>query len=215
MCLHLAIDFDNRNCKLAFDIAAQELGAAPILSVEDVVGEDNPDPLSIMTYVSQLYHGLAPHTGRVGAVHSLIFCREGDKPIERDNPFREEMLEWVKKKEMNDLSVKNCQMKPENINMRSSGKSSIINEISRAQNVTKYHSEHTAKPTKSIQCPNYPKPYQPIAITNPTSILFRTSKHLQTLRRERNVANNPLNIKKSNLLSVFNLAVAATPTSRI
>ena len=53
--------------------------------MEDVVGEDNPDPLSIMTYVSQLYHGLAPHRGRVGAVHSLMFCRERDKPIERDN----------------------------------------------------------------------------------------------------------------------------------
>jgi len=191
----------SRNCKLAFDIAAKELDTAPILAVEDVVGEDNPDPLSIMTYVSQLYHGLAPHRGRVGAVHSLMFCRERDKPIERDNPFREEMLEWMKKKDKSVLNVKRCQMRKEIINIKSNREGSIINEIARSIDVRKCHSKHAAKQSHSLQCQSYPRPYQPIAITNPTSILSETSKHLQTLRRERNVLSNPPNNKKSNLLS--------------
>ena len=32
----------------------------PLLDVDDIVEYENPDPLSIMTYVSQLYHVLLP-----------------------------------------------------------------------------------------------------------------------------------------------------------
>ena len=44
--------FKFRNCQLAFDTAERELNVPPLLDVEDMVEHDNPDPLSIMTYVS-------------------------------------------------------------------------------------------------------------------------------------------------------------------
>ena len=74
-----------RNCKLAFDIVEKELNVAAILSVSDIVEYDNPDPLSILTYVSQLYHSLSPistqDSRKVGAMHSLVYCGEVGRTV--------------------------------------------------------------------------------------------------------------------------------------
>ena len=58
-----------------------------ILDVNDIVEYDNPDPLSILTYVSQLYHSLSPictqdNKKKVGAVHSIMYCGEVGVPVE-------------------------------------------------------------------------------------------------------------------------------------
>ena len=77
----------------------------PLLDVDDIVEYDNADPLSIMTYVSQLYHVLPPFKNQknrknIGDVQSLIYCSGGDKPVGRENPFRKEMLKWKKETEI-------------------------------------------------------------------------------------------------------------------
>ena len=49
-----------RNCELAFTTAFEELSIPSLLDPDDVVNYEHPDPLSIMTYVSQYYHALTP-----------------------------------------------------------------------------------------------------------------------------------------------------------
>ena len=45
-----------RNCELAFTTASDRLGIPALLDPEDIVMFEAPDPLSIMTYVSTVYH---------------------------------------------------------------------------------------------------------------------------------------------------------------
>ena len=101
-------------------MAEEELGVAALLEVEDVVRAGQPDQLSVITYLAQLYHrlqGEGQQGGvrtrrkggrRKGAIQSLMSVQArrpvswhgGDvgrlpaTPVERDNPFtgsREEL----------------------------------------------------------------------------------------------------------------------------
>ena len=92
-------------------MAEEELGVAALLDVEDLVRQ--PDQLSVITYLAQLYHRLQGEEGeegevrrsrrkvgrRKGAIQSLMSC-QGSRPVswhggelspgetlERDNPF--------------------------------------------------------------------------------------------------------------------------------
>ena len=55
-----------RNCELAFQTASEKLGIPALLDPEDIVGFEDPDPLSIMTYLSLMYHAFTsgPASGR-------------------------------------------------------------------------------------------------------------------------------------------------------
>ena len=55
-----------RNCELAFQTASEKLGIPALLESEDIVGFEDPDPLSIMTYLSLVYHAFTsgPASGR-------------------------------------------------------------------------------------------------------------------------------------------------------
>merc|ERR1711892_458793 len=159
-----------------------------------------------MTYVSQLYHKLSPlsiknHRRKMGAVHSLMYCREGSIPIERENPFRKEMLEWVKKKEKHNLTEESNDINCETIKVNKVIQGSVLDEILRSR--LKRHSNSKQKPMQSNidRCSIYPKPYQSIAVRNTTSILSQTSNYLQTLRTERTEKDNPYINKKYNFLS--------------
>ena len=99
----------SRNCSLAFRVAEEELGVTALLEVEDVVRAGQPDQLSVITYLAQLYHRLQGGEVRTrrkagrrkGAIQSLMSCQAsrpvswhgGDlsrlpaTPVERDNPF--------------------------------------------------------------------------------------------------------------------------------
>ena len=55
-----------RNCELSFQTASEKLGIPALLDPEDIVGFEDPDPLSIMTYLSLVYHAFTsgPASGR-------------------------------------------------------------------------------------------------------------------------------------------------------
>ena len=55
-----------RNCELAFTTASEKLGIPALLEAEDIVRFEDPDPLSIMTYLSLVYHAFTsgPASGR-------------------------------------------------------------------------------------------------------------------------------------------------------
>jgi len=47
------------NCQLAFDVAESKLKISKLLDAEDVADIPKPEPLSMITYVSQFYHAFS------------------------------------------------------------------------------------------------------------------------------------------------------------
>lgn len=43
------------NTRLGFDVAEQEFGIPPLMSVEEMSSAGDPDPLSMVMYLSQFY----------------------------------------------------------------------------------------------------------------------------------------------------------------
>lgn len=65
MPLSVPRDFDSlnpaaeeENVRLAFDVCERELGIAPLLTVEEMTSAGEPDALSMVVYLSQLYQVL-------------------------------------------------------------------------------------------------------------------------------------------------------------
>lgn len=61
-CLSVLRDFDSLdpmsvedNTRLAFDVAEQEFGISPLISVEEMSSAGEPDSLSMVMYLSQFY----------------------------------------------------------------------------------------------------------------------------------------------------------------
>lgn len=61
-CLPVLRDFDSLdpmavedNTRLAFDVAEQEFGISPLISVEEMSCAGDPDSLSMVMYLSQFY----------------------------------------------------------------------------------------------------------------------------------------------------------------
>jgi len=54
----------SRNCLLAFSVAEKEFGVPALLDVQDMLSSKSLDRLSIVTYLSELYHALEKRTGR-------------------------------------------------------------------------------------------------------------------------------------------------------
>ena len=104
-----------RNCELAFQTASEKLGIPALLDPEDIVGFEDPDPLSIMTYLSLVYHAFTSASGRrarsvsrarAGAMDRLMDearrarsvssrrsegdtdARSASPPLEMENPFK-------------------------------------------------------------------------------------------------------------------------------
>ncbi|XP_048579098.1 F-actin-monooxygenase MICAL3 isoform X2 [Nematostella vectensis] len=50
------------NCKLAFETAEEQLGIPPQISASEMVTSGNPDPLMIMSYISQYYESFKNET---------------------------------------------------------------------------------------------------------------------------------------------------------
>jgi hypothetical protein len=164
----------------------------PLLDVEDIVEYDNPDPMSIMTYVSQLYHVLPPiknqkNRKNIGAVQSLIYCSRGDKPVERENPFRKEMLNWKREKEMQvrKMNVEKDLLNNKTIKGKPDSNSLLYKDISRLKSCSDRKYKQTTLQSKYRTIPTYPKPYQPITVRDTTSLISQTSQYLQTARCER------------------------------
>ena len=184
----------------------------PLLDVEDIEEYDNPDPLSIMTYISQLYHVLLPINNQknrknIGAVQSLIYCAGADKPVERENPFRKEMLNWKKEKEIQ-IQKKNVEKelelrKNKTIIGKTDSNGLLYDDISRKKSCSDFKYNQSPLQSKLRPSPTYPKPYQPITVRDTTSLLSQTSQYLQTVRKERKekLQENPLNNKKLNFLT--------------
>uniref|UniRef100_A0A8C9TSC2 Molecule interacting with CasL protein 1 n=1 Tax=Scleropages formosus TaxID=113540 RepID=A0A8C9TSC2_SCLFO len=76
------IDFDSldkhnsaHNNQLAFDVAEKELGISPIMSGGDMLAQGQPDRLSMVLYLTQLYNsfmGTAPPTGELSALQPSL-----------------------------------------------------------------------------------------------------------------------------------------------
>ena len=107
-------DSVSRNCELAFNTASEKLGIPALLEPEDIVGFEDPDPLSIMTYLSLVYHTFTSASGRrarsvsrsrpramdrlmdeARRARSVSSARSGEAveraaspPLEMENPFK-------------------------------------------------------------------------------------------------------------------------------
>ena len=70
-------DSVSRNCELAFNTASEKLGIPALLDAEDIVRFEDPDPLSIMTYLSLVYHAFTSTSGRRARSVSRSRARAG------------------------------------------------------------------------------------------------------------------------------------------
>ena len=43
------------NCQLAFDVLEQDLGISPVMAGRELASSKNPDKLTMMSYLSQIY----------------------------------------------------------------------------------------------------------------------------------------------------------------
>ena len=66
-----------RNCELAFKLASTKLSIPDLLDADDIAGYDHPDPLSIMTYLSQFYHAFSAHSSSERRGRSVSRQRSG------------------------------------------------------------------------------------------------------------------------------------------
>lgn len=88
---------DEENIRLAFDVIEQEFGISPLLTVDEMLSVGEPDSLSMVMYLSQLYHLLSKVTpaGSLSQFSELrgalitpvsLLSRLGYSPSRKRNP---------------------------------------------------------------------------------------------------------------------------------
>ena len=87
------------NTRLGFDVAEQELGISPLMTVDEMLSVREPDSLSMVVYLSQFYQLLKDSPPPAGECTTLrsekLFIHRNESETHKNRLLNQNILKWT------------------------------------------------------------------------------------------------------------------------